>query len=836
MPTSAASILARNPIVAYTRWLHTRWPAGKPEKLPLVHADGSTNTPGLFVVGDLTGIPLLKLSANAGTRVARRIADELGGDTAAADDDVLDVAIVGGGTSGFAAALEAEKLGLRYLVFEAAEPYSTIVNFPKQKPIYKYPTEMDLEGDLVFHDKSDVKEGLLEDLKEQTTDRGVKWALARVEAVKGRAGRFVLRVPQGVEAADGVELNGAGFVVGQTTVKAKRVVVGIGRSGNYRKLGVPGEETPKVYNRLHDPSDFCGQEVLVVGGGDSAMETAIALAECGSHVTLSYRKPEFNRPKPENVEKLTALAENPQARAEIEEASDPRQSTSLAGLHDDDPPERGRVTLMMASDVVEIRGGEVDIRDADGQVRTIENESVFAMIGREPPLDFFRKSGVPVIGDRGPTWWVTLVVMLAVFTFLYQWKKPGTWLPIYEFFETRGWFPHSLGPWLTSIADVFADPANPLGTLKLSAAGLADKTGSSPGFWFSLMYCTLIVVFGIRRIRRRRTPYVTIQTWSLMLFQCIPLFLLPYLVLPWLGHLGLYDSGFMKTAADALFPPVDYDPHGREYWRAFGFILAWPLFIWNVFTDEPMWTWLIISLVQTFVLIPTAIYFFGKGVYCGWVCSCGAMAETLGDTHRHKMPHGPIWNRVNMIGQAFLLVALAILGFRALGWSGVEWADSAYKATLKGEAWGLPGLNYAWFVDLLFAGILGFGLYFHFSGRVWCRFACPLAALMHVYHRFGRFAIVADKKKCISCNVCTSVCHQGIDIMSFANKGKPMKDPQCVRCSACVQMCPTGVLTFGQIDRAGHTIATDPSWLAASPVQMVESRQMTVNGKTQQHG
>jgi len=145
----------------------------------------------------------------------------------------------------------------------------------------------------------------------------------------------------------------------------------------------------------------------------------------------------------------------------------------------------------------------------------------------------------------------------------------------------------------------------------------------------------------------------------------------------------------------------------------------------------------------------------------------------------------------------------------------------------------LPIFNYAWFVDLLFAGVIGVAFYFHFSGRVWCRFACPLAALMHIYTRFSRFAIVAEKKKCISCNVCTTVCHQGIDVMSFANKGHAMQDPQCVRCSACVQSCPTGVLSFGQVDGNGETIWLDPSWLAASPVLMRESSpvQMKVNGK-----
>ncbi len=86
------------------------------------------------------------------------------------------------------------------------------------------------------------------------------------------------------------------------------MIVAIGRSGKYRKLGVPGEELDKVFDRLHDPKDFAGRTVLVVGGGDSALETAIALAGSGADVTLSYRRKEFSRPKPENVENLRASA------------------------------------------------------------------------------------------------------------------------------------------------------------------------------------------------------------------------------------------------------------------------------------------------------------------------------------------------------------------------------------------------------------------------------------------------------------------------------------------------------------------------------------------------
>ena len=282
-----------------------------------------------------------------------------------------------------------------------------------------------------------------------------------------------------------------------------------------------------------------------------------------------------------------------------------------------------------------------------------------------------------------------------------------------------------------------------------------------------------------------------------------------------MGNNGLFEAGLGKWLADAFFP-------GESYWRAFGFILAWPLFIWNVFSEQPIWGWLVLSLIQTFVIIPWMVRRWGKGAYCGWVCSCGALAETMGDAHRHKMPHGVWWNRLNMVGQLVLAVAVGLLLLRVVGWI---FPGSLAGKWFAGLADGYPVFNYKYLIDLWLAGVLGVAFYFHLSGRVWCRFACPLAALMHIYARFSQFRIFADKKKCISCNVCTSVCHQGIDIMNFANKGLPMEDPQCVRCSACVESCPTGVLRFGRRDGKGGIVLDK---LPASPVQMREGEDGSV--------
>ena len=598
-------------------------------------------------------------------------------------------------------------------MYEAAEPFSTIVNFPKAKPIFTYPKEMKPAGDLEI--TAQVKEPLVEELRAQTIARGIEPVLAHVERVRRKGGVFEI-------------------VMEKESATARRVIVALGRSGNFRKLGVPGEELDKVSNRLHDPKDFSGRRVLVVGGGDTAIETAIALALSGADVTMSYRKSEFARPKPENLERLRLLEANPNAPdVAVEEPSSERVTTS-AGPYLEDAgarPARGRVRTVLSSQVVEIRSQDVVLRKGDGSLETIPNDNVFTMIGREPPLDFFRRSGVAIAGE----WTAPSIAGLALFlmfcVFLYHWKSGGS---LTAMFQSRELFPFMFGR--------AVDPSTLAGTITISMG--------SPGFWYTLVYSLCIVVFGFRRMRRTPTPYVRLQTWTLMAIQCLPLFLLPYIALPWAGHRGAFgdrhdvialtrdeaariqesvarfgetgispadapsvaallpspvrewngakvdlswgnrilvhsegeggaereaivrlsdrrmhvrdDSRPESSIVDQLFPANEWDPHGREYWRAFGLVLAWPLFVWNVFTEQPMMLWLVIGAVQTLVIIPLMIWFWGKGSYCGWICSCGALAETLGDEHRTKMPHGPFWNRLNMTGQVILAIALVLLG------------------------------------------------------------------------------------------------------------------------------------------------------------------------------
>src|SRR5262245_45793922 len=297
-----------NLIARYTHWLHTMWPAGTVEKLPEFREDGTTAVPGVRIVGDLTGIPLLKFASDGGARAVRRILEEPEfAERSGGAADVVDIAIVGAGVSGIAAAMAAKKAGVSFRVFEATEVFATVESFPKGKPIFTYPTGMTPEGDLQFRSEVHPKETLLEDLKRQAREAGIPVTAATIERIERRDGVLLLHY-----ARDG---GGAA----PPPVRARRAIVAIGKSGGHRRLGVPGEEgLDKVFHRLFDPAEFAGQRALVVGGGDSAVEAAVALAAAGAHVTLSYRKAALTRPKPENLARLEALRRDPAADVTIE--------------------------------------------------------------------------------------------------------------------------------------------------------------------------------------------------------------------------------------------------------------------------------------------------------------------------------------------------------------------------------------------------------------------------------------------------------------------------------------------------------------------------------------
>ena len=253
--------------------------------IPLLTPQFETNVPGLFIAGELGGMGLIRKAAEQGRQAMEAIAQRGG----ALQADALDVVIVGAGPAGLSAALAAVDKGLRYEVIEQEVSLGgSIFHYPRQKVAMTAPVVLAKVGQVKFTEVS--KERLLE-----------FW--------HGVVRQFGLSIRFG-ERMLGIEPQGDGFVVATSrgTLRARSVLLAIGRRGTPRTLDVPGEELPKVAYRLLDPAQYAGQAVLVVGGGDSALEAAIALAgEPGTRVTLSYRGEAFSRVKAKNRESLLRL-------------------------------------------------------------------------------------------------------------------------------------------------------------------------------------------------------------------------------------------------------------------------------------------------------------------------------------------------------------------------------------------------------------------------------------------------------------------------------------------------------------------------------------------------
>lgn len=784
----------------YCNWLQKDNPTGVPDRFPELKNKFETSTPGLYCIGDLTGVPLIKLAAESGHEIIERLADDASFQSDRrkfGSADIYDLIIVGAGPSGMAACLRAQERGIRLLVIESSRKFTTINNFPTGKPIYVTPVDPPMKSALKFNDGT--KESLLAELFGDIQGRTIP--LHEGETVKR-----IIRAPFffTVESA-------------RASYKALRVIVAIGKTGNARTLGVPGENLPKVFTRLIDPGEYHDTDIVVVGGGDSAIEAAIALAKAGNRVTLSYRGESLSRPKERNRAVFEALAA------------------------------RGAITPLFRSTVKEIREHDVIIHDPTGE-RVIANQAVFVLIGAEFPLAFFKRSSIRMEGERRFADRVKIAALLLFAAVLYFGKSaPATPVAtVKDFFGIPALLMHQswvhaacgLSGWcslmaltvcLAYLAGHFIKERRRYCTsiwhcfkyayyLSIAIFFMCmfiayTYLGAHPlfgdmGGWYTALYSMTIVIFGLRRIAVKPTGYIKRQTALLMAIQVVPLFILPMFVFPFLAQHGLL-SGWVKAN---VFPD-------GSYWRSYGFVLAWPLFIHNLATGQPTLFWLIAGVFQTFVVVPLIVYKWGKGAYCGWICSCGALAESLGDEYRTRAPHGPMAKKLENAGQAVLLFAVLVTVLALL-------------AGTKGTPWsGFASDMYALLVDIVFAGVLGLGVYFFMSGRVWCRFLCPLAALMHIYARFSAYRIFADKKRCISCAICTRVCHMGIDVMGYANKGIPMNDVECVRCSACVVSCPLQVLSFGNlpgpdVDNVAYkkTIRAVPwGWESGLPLQPGET-------------
>jgi thioredoxin reductase (NADPH) len=314
--------------------------------IPNVKPNFETNVPGIFIAGELGGMGLIRKAAEQGRQAITTIKGRAGG---GAD---LDAVIVGAGPAGIAAGLGAIQHKLKYVVLEQEDSLGgAVYHYPRNKVAMTAPVQLPLVGNMNFKEVS--KEALLEFWQGvlRKTRLNVRFN-ERMESIERARGRFVVKTTRGSYAA-------------------RAVLLAVGRRGTPRKLGVPGEELPKVVYRLVDAAQYRAKRVLVVGGGDSALEAALALAaEPGTRVTLSYRGDAFGRVKPKNRERLEAAA---------------------AGK---------RLQLLLGSDVVRVDAAEVALRQGERAMK-IPNDAVIVCAGGVLPIDLLKKVGIEFETKRG---------------------------------------------------------------------------------------------------------------------------------------------------------------------------------------------------------------------------------------------------------------------------------------------------------------------------------------------------------------------------------------------------------------------------------------------------
>lgn len=783
------------------RYLATVPPA---EILPIIDSHYESSVDGIYVVGDAAGIPLVKIAANQGRDFIQQLSKRwqpadgsrpAAGKAQQAERTNLDLVIVGGGPAGISAAIEAAKLGWRYVILERSKIANTVRSFPAGKKVYAEPRSMPNRSELDCDDDLDRDEFLrMVEEKVAANQLHIK-EHTEVKQIRKRG-------------EDDFEIEtGSGHVF-----RCHKVLVAIGRQGSPRLLDVPGADNHhKVTYRFHSPDDYLGQKVLVVGGGNSAIETALMLAET-CEVTLAYRGEEFFRAKPENRKRIEQAIKN------------------------------GQLQVLFRAQVKEIRDNDVDLV-VDDQNVSIPNDSVIIQIGTLPPIDFLLESGLELDGIWTPRRFFYAGIGLLVGLFIYfaagffvlvpEKAGPGRWyLPLPETFSAsieliQNLIRYGLPiPWLILLGVTLLRripawkkrakflPAVPGSGLILAAGAILfylAETGSTlftfdeaaagpgpyhlPGFewlffvipryfanlsgFYYFLYFTAILVFGLYWAFKINHPILWRRNLTIIAIQWtvwwgIPTFLVVFLgTNPWTPFLSrLLNAWPLKM--DAFDVDAGIVGLGDPQWW---YLVAVVAVVWGVFL--------------TFVLLPLFTIRYGK-IYCSYICSCGALAETVGNSFRHRGPKGDAPRKLERFGFVILAVAALVTIASLLGW---EWPRQQYNV----------------WVGTLLAGAIAVGLYPFLGQRLWCRLWCPLAFWMNFWGRWSRFKISAEKGKCIDCNMCNQYCQMGIDIKSRALQGKPVTlvDTPCVGCAECVMRCPMEILHIGDLPAeklTAHTI------------------------------
>ncbi len=309
--------------------------------IPHIKGNFETNVSGIFIAGELGGMGLIRNAVSQGRQAVESVAGQVKNEKSG---EALDLLIVGAGPAGISASLQAKKEGLRYVTVDQEDLGGTIFTYPRQKLVMVQPMELPLHGPVKLREVE--KEPLLELLTSVVEKHQLNIQVGeKVNDIKKEGNNYRVTTSKG-------------------EYETRKVLLAIGRRGTPRKIGCPGEKCEKVTYRLLDPQKYHQKKILVVGGGDSAVEAAVALSnQPGNTVHLSYRGENIFRIKEGNRERVERAVED------------------------------GKVTLLLNSNVTKIEPDKVYI-DQQGTAITLANDQIFVMIGGVLPTEFLQSVGI----------------------------------------------------------------------------------------------------------------------------------------------------------------------------------------------------------------------------------------------------------------------------------------------------------------------------------------------------------------------------------------------------------------------------------------------------------
>jgi NosR/NirI family transcriptional regulator, nitrous oxide reductase regulator len=564
---------------------------------------------GIFLCGDLAGDPLLKTSMQDAINTVTSIAGHLKKCNKSPECE-YDVVICGAGGAGIVAAAEAARHGLKTVVLEKNKIAQTIRDFPTNKHIYANPPGLQIDSPFDFDDCS--KEEFLDFFYGKIKELAIP-------VIESREVNAISKLDDGfaVHTADGSKYTGCA------------VLLAIGRRGNFRELGIPGEELSNVHHKLLTPFGYTSSEVLVVGGGNSAVESATTLADAGAHVTISYRGESFYRCTPPNLERLAAMIE------------------------------QHKIKVIYNSNVSAITKENVTLKTPD-ETKILEFKDIFILIGADPPSQLINDLELKMENNSSWRRIITFVLAFVAVWLFYSFSKWNNGTSIVEFpFSLFGKSYEILPSWF------------------------------NPGQFKGLIYSLFVIGFGIPALLRwRRKPrnqrYQTVRYVTIFISQSFLLFILPEFILKlfWPNDYWhfygvimpfplVYESFFSTfsifwlsacaIAAFVVMPIVVYW-HGKRFcsWvcgcgclaetfgdryrhhapqgdisRKIENPLLWPVLIWAFISASlyilifhghgayPWYVWLYVGLVDFFLaaVLGIALYFvFGNRIWCRYFC------------------------------------------------------------------------------------------------------------------------------------------------------------------------------------------------------------------------